>query len=335
MHFQTKNEETIMSTMTMEPELSVSDFLEPDLQLDERMEIVREDSGNKFDQIKERGRTPAKDLDAVKYYLKDIRSFPLLTFAEEQSLGKRIAEGDDRARKAMIESNLRLVVAVGKKYINRGLPFADILEEGNLGLIRAVEKFQYQRGLKFSTYAVWWIRQAIERAIVNQARIIRLPVHVAGMVHSYSATVRSLTQELGREPGLDEIAKKMGTSIDKVRSLSQVLRETYSLDMLIGDHEEDTLQSILEDEKASSPMEASDEIRKRKHIDEWLAELRDIEREVIELRFGLDGEKPRTLDSIGKALKITRERVRQIQEQALKKLRNITTTRTISLEEML
>jgi RNA polymerase nonessential primary-like sigma factor len=325
-----------MSTSTMERDLSVVDYLDAELQLDERVELPREEPEQELHQKKERGRTPAsKDLDAVKYYLKDIRVFPLLTFEEEQALGKRIAEGDRHARQAMIESNLRLVVSIGKKYINRGLPFADILEEGNLGLIRAVEKFQYQRGLKFSTYAVWWIRQAIERAIVNQARIIRLPVHVAGMVHAYSSTMRHLTQELGREPAVEEVAEKMDVSVEKVRSLSQVLRETYSLDMLIGDHEEDTLQSVLEDENTMSPMSASDDLRRRQFLNEWLGQLRDIERKVVELRFGMDGEKPRTLDSIGKALRITRERVRQIQEQALKKLKEITTARTINLEEML
>ena len=325
-----------MDSSTMERDLSVVEFLDTELQLEERMEIPREEPNQEPDQEKGRGRASvSKDLDAVKYYLKDIRTFPLLTFAEEQKLGKRIAEGDEDARKAMIESNLRLVVAIGKKYINRGLLFSDIIAEGNLGLIRAVEKFQYQRGLKFSTYAVWWIRQSIERAIVNQARVIRLPVHVAGMVHTYSSTMRHLTQDLGREPTVEEVAKKMGMSVEKVRSLSQVLRETYSLDMLIGDHEEDTLQSVLEDENALSPMSASDDFRRRKHINEWLDQLREIERKVIELRFGLDGEKPRTLDSIGKALRITRERVRQIQEQALRKLKETTTARTVTFEEML
>jgi len=325
-----------MGTLTTERDLSVTDFLDTELQLEDRVEIPREEPNQEPNQQKRRGSNPvSKDLDAVKYYLKDIRTFPLLTFAEEQTLGKRIVEGDDDARKAMIESNLRLVVAIGKKYINRGLPFSDIIEEGNLGLIRAVEKFQYQRGLKFSTYAVWWIRQAIERAIVNQARVIRLPVHVAGMVHAYSSTMRHLTQDLGREPTVEEVAEKMDVAVEKVRSLSQVLRETYSLDMLIGDHEEDTLQSVLEDENALSPMSASDDIRRRKHIDDWLDELREIERKVIELRFGLDGEKPHTLDNIGKALKITRERVRQIQEQALRKLKEITAARTVNFEEML
>jgi RNA polymerase nonessential primary-like sigma factor len=326
----------MMSTMTMERELSVADFLNAGNQFDERVDVTREEHSREPDSDAGKDRAPlSKDLDAVKYYLKDIRSYSLLTFAEEQALGKRIAEGDPEARQAMIESNLRLVVAVGKKYINRGLPFADIIEEGNLGLIRAAEKFQYQRGLKFSTYAVWWIRQAIERAIINQSRLIRLPVHVAGMVNAYSANMRHLTQELGREPSVEEVAEKMKVSVDKVRSLAQVLRETYSLDTLIGDHEDDTLQSVLEDENALSPMEVSDDVRRKKHINDWLDELKDIERKVIELRFGLDGEKPRTLDSIGKALKITRERVRQIQEQALRKLKDITTARTINFEEML
>lgn len=325
-----------MSAWAMEQELSVTDFLDGGLHRESRADQLKEEPEREQESEKAAGHAPAsKGLDTIKYYLKDIRSMPLLKFEEEQELGKRIAEGDDEARGKMIEANLRLVVAIGKKYINRGLPFADIIEEGNLGLIRAVEKFQYQRGLKFSTYAVWWIRQAIERAIVNQARIIRLPVHVAGMVHAYSAGVRHLTQELGREPSIEDIAEKMGITVEKARSLSQVLRETYSLDMLIGDHEEDTLQSVLQDENALSPMSASDDIRRRKHIDEWLEQLREIERKVIELRFGLDGEKPHTLDSIGKALRITRERVRQIQEQALRKLREITTSRTISFEEML
>ena len=257
-----------MGTWTMEQDVVGVDFPDTEPHQEEHVEYPKEEQNTGPDAIKGRGRTPAsKDLDAVKYYLKDIRSIPLLTFEEEQALGKRIAEGDEQARRAMIEANLRLVVAIGKKYINRGLPFADIIEEGNLGLIRAVEKFQYQRGLKFSTYAVWWIRQAIERAIVNQSRIIRLPVHVAGMVYTFSSTVRHLTQELGREPGVEEIATKMNESVEKVRSLSQVLRETYSLDMLIGDHEEDTLQSVLEDENSLSPMRASDDLRRRKHID--------------------------------------------------------------------
>jgi RNA polymerase nonessential primary-like sigma factor len=329
-------EEAHMSEWVMEQNLSVDEFVQSSLRRESFSEAPHETPLLEQEHSKEIGSNPApQGLDSVKYYLKDIRGISLLTFEEEQALGKRIAEGDESARAAMIEANLRLVVAIGKRYINRGLPFADILEEGNIGLIRAVEKFQYQRGFKFSTYAVWWIRQAIERAIVNQARVIRLPVHVAGMVHTYSSTVRQLTQTLGHEPSLEDIAKKMKVSVERARNLSLVLRETYSLDMLIGDHEDDTLQNVLKDVNALSPENTSDDLRRREYIDEWLSQLGDVERTVIELRFGLDGENPRTLDSIGKELKITRERVRQIQEQALKKLKTITRERTVTFEEMM
>jgi RNA polymerase sigma factor RpoS len=276
-----------------------------------------------------------RGLDAIKYYLKEIRKTPLLTFEQEQELAKRIARGDADARARMIEANLRLVVAIGKKYINRGLPFSDIIEEGNLGLIRAVEKFQYEKGFKFSTYASWWIKQAIERAIVNQTRTIRLPVHIAEIVNSYMRAMRQLTQQLGREPQIEEIAKKMRVSVDKARSISQVVRETYSLDMLIGDQEEDTLKDILQDTNALSPANFSDDIRRREHIDEWLTQLSVSERKVIEMRFGLNDGEPKTLDSIGKEFGITRERVRQIETQALNKLRAITKRKKIDLEGML
>jgi RNA polymerase nonessential primary-like sigma factor len=282
------------------------------------------------------GERPAQTgLDAIKYYLKEIRKIPLLTFDPEQELGKRTAQGDQEARARMIEANLRLVVAIGKKYINRGLPFSDIIEEGNLGLIRAVEKFQYERGFKFSTYASWWIRQAVERAIVNQSRIIRLPVHIAEIVHAHMRAVRQLTQELGREPHVEEIAAKMGSSPEKVRSISQILRETYSLDMLVGDQEEDTLKELLQDTNAVSPASFSDDISRKKQINEWLAQLSMSEHKVIEMRFGLKGGEAQTLDSIGKEFGITRERVRQIEVQALKKLRAITKLKKISLEVML
>jgi RNA polymerase sigma factor RpoS len=276
-----------------------------------------------------------KGLDAIKYYLKEIRRTPLLTFEQEQSLAKLIAQGDQDARARMIEANLRLVVAIGKKYINRGLPFSDIIEEGNLGLIRAVEKFQYQRGFKFSTYASWWIKQSIERAIVNQTRTIRLPVHIAEIVNSYMRANRQLTQKLGRDPSAEEVAKKMKVTVDKVRSISQVVRETYSLDMLIGDQEEDTLKDILQDTNALSPASFSDDIRRREHIDDWLKQLSVSEKKVVEMRFGLNDGEPMTLDSIGKEFGITRERVRQIETQALNKLRAITKRKKIDLEGML
>ncbi len=315
--------------------------------VDDRMEA--EPYGDENEENGERAVTPPAEsseaesdsgagqrgLDAIKYYLKEIRKTPLLTFEQEQELAKRIEKGDQEARARMIEANLRLVVAIGKKYINRGLQFSDIIEEGNLGLIRAVEKFQYQRGFKFSTYASWWIKQAIERAIVNQTRTIRLPVHIAEIVNAYLRSVRQLTQSLGREPQIEEIAKKMKVTVEKVRSISQVVRETYSLDMLIGEQEEDTLKDILQDNNAVSPASLSDEIRRREHIDEWLQQLSVSERKVIELRFGLKDGEPKTLDSIGKEFGITRERVRQIETQALSKLRAITKRKNIDLEGML
>jgi RNA polymerase sigma factor RpoS len=305
-----------------------------------RDEVEEKDAQDKLNQKEEyggddEGGSSQKGLDAIKYYLKEIRKTPLLTFEQEQSLAKKIAQGDQDARARMIEANLRLVVAIGKKYINRGLPFSDIIEEGNLGLIRAVEKFQYQRGFKFSTYASWWIKQSIERAIVNQTRTIRLPVHIAEIVNSYMRATRQLTQKLGRDPSIEEVAKKMTVTVDKVRSISQVVRETYSLDMLIGDQEEDTLKDILQDTSALSPASVSDDIRRREHIDDWLKQLSVSEKKVVEMRFGLNDGEPMTLDSIGKEFGITRERVRQIETQALNKLRAITKRKKIDLEGML
>jgi RNA polymerase nonessential primary-like sigma factor len=320
-----------------ERERSVDDLMGAEPYGEEDTEKEEDSKENRADESSETSESGSgqKGLDAIKYYLKEIRKTPLLTFEQEQALAKRIAEGDQEARAKMIEANLRLVVAIGKKYINRGLQFSDIIEEGNLGLIRAVEKFQYQRGFKFSTYASWWIKQAIERAIVNQTRTIRLPVHIAEIVNSYLRASRQLTQSLGRDPQIEEIAKRMKVTVEKVRSISQVVRETYSLDMLIGDQEEDTLKDILQDTNAVSPATFSDEIRRREYIDEWLQQLSVSERKVIEMRFGfVDGE-PKTLDSIGKEFGITRERVRQIETQALNKLRAITKRKKIELEEML
>jgi len=321
-----------------ERERSVDDLMGAEPYSEESEEKEEEGRGSGTEESAEAasdGGSGQKGLDAIKYYLKEIRKTPLLTFEQEQELAKRIAQGDQEARAKMIEANLRLVVAIGKKYINRGLQFSDIIEEGNLGLIRAVEKFQYQRGFKFSTYASWWIKQAIERAIVNQTRTIRLPVHIAEIVNSYLRATRQLTQSLGRDPQIEEIAKRMKVTVEKVRSISQVVRETYSLDMLIGDQEEDTLKDILQDNNALSPATFSDEIRRREYIDEWLQQLSVSERKVIEMRFGfVDGE-PKTLDSIGKEFGITRERVRQIETQALNKLRAITKRKKIDLEEML
>ncbi|HXY53539.1 MAG TPA: sigma-70 family RNA polymerase sigma factor [Nitrospirota bacterium] len=263
-------------------------------------------------------------IEVITYYLKEIRKTPLLTFDEEQQLGQRIEQGDQEARTQMIEANLRLVVAIGRRYINRGLPFSDIIEEGNIGLIRAVDKFQYRMGHKFSTYALWWIRQSIERAIVNQTKIIRLPVHVAELVHRYTRAVRKLTQELGREPEMDEIALRMDANIDKIRSVSRLVRDILSLDALIGDSTEDTVGDMIPDAHALSPEHLSDEISRRNRIDMWLTHLPADERSVVEMRFGLDGADPMTLDCIGRKFGVTRERVRQIETKAIERLKGIT-----------
>jgi RNA polymerase nonessential primary-like sigma factor len=273
--------------------------------------------------------------DSLKYYLKDIRKAPLLTFAEEQELGKRTAAGDPDARAKMIESNLRLVVAIAKKYVNRGLSFSDVIAEGNLGLIRAVEKFDYRKGFKFSTYASWWIRQFIERAFVNQLSTIRLPVHVAEVVNHYKRTTTFLTRELEREPTMVEIAKQMKISVEKARGISQVVRETVSLDTIIGDRDEDTLKDVLKDAEAVPPDIRSENIRRREQVMGWLSKLTESERHVIERRFGLNDGEPMTLDGIGRQYKITRERVRQIENKALNKLRSITREENIALEGVL
>jgi RNA polymerase primary sigma factor len=273
--------------------------------------------------------------DSLRLYLREMGKVQLLTAAEEVSLAKRIERHDMAAKRKLIEANLRLVVSIAKRYTGSPVPFQDLIQEGNLGLIRAVEKFQYERGFKFSTYASWWIKQSIERAIVNQTRTIRLPVHIAEIVNSYMRANRQLTQKLGRDPSPEEVAKKMKVTVDKVRSISQVVRETYSLDMLIGDQEEDTLKDILQDTNALSPASFSDDIRRREHIDDWLKQLSVSEKKVVEMRFGLNDGEPMTLDSIGKEFGITRERVRQIETQALNKLRAITKRKKIDLEGML
>lgn len=279
--------------------------------------------------------TPSKASDVISFYLKEMRKMPLLTFEQEQELAKRVAAGDLEARSKMIEANLRLVVSIGKRFINRGLPFSDIIEEGNIGLIRAVEKFEYKRGFRFSTYATWWIRQAIERAIVNKVRTIRLPVHVSEEVYRYSLTEKKLKQQLRRNPYPEEIAEAMHLSIEKVRMYSQVSRKTHSLDVIVMDNGDETLRENLADDRAPSPESECDAVSRRKQIDEWISELSDAERKVIELRYGLNDDSPWTLHSIGKRFGITRERVRQIEKKAIDSIRKQTKMRNMELSDVL
>ena len=273
--------------------------------------------------------------DAIKLYLKEIRVSSLLSFEEEQDLAHRVARGDEDARKRMIEANLRLVVNIGKRYINRGLPFSDIIEEGNIGLIKAVEKFKPEKGFRFSTYASWWIKQSIERALVNQTRTIRLPVHISEVINTFVKVVRRLIQNLKREPTTEEIAAEMNYTPDQVKDIMQLIRKTNSLDTPIGNKEEGSLKDLIEDEGSLSPAKVTEGIIRHEQIIEWLKYLTENEKKVISLRFGLEDGEAQTLEVIGKEFGLTRERVRQIEASALNKLRFITKRKDIDMDNIL
>ncbi len=273
--------------------------------------------------------------DTVRSYLKDIRKAALLTFEQEQDLGKRVVEGDFHAREQMIEANLRLVVSIGKRYMHRGLSFSDVIEEGNLGLIKSVEKFDYSKGFRFSTYASWWIRQYIERAIINQGSLIRLPVHVVERLNRFLSEQERVGQELGREPRPDEMAARLKVPEADVLELKQLIRTTYSLDSPLNDRTDTFLRDIIRDPHGPSPAEAAEGIQRREEIMLWMKGLTDREQRVITLRFGLDGEDEQTLEAIGRELDLTRERVRQIENEALGKLRATIEGKTMTSADFL
>jgi len=273
--------------------------------------------------------------DSIRIYLDEIRKTRLLSAEEELELAKRVSEGDEEARCHMIESNLRLVVNIAKRYMNRGLPLLDLIEEGNMGLIRAVEKFDYERGFRFSTYATWWIRQAIERAIVNQARIIRLPVHVSEDITTVLKAERKLVQELGRDPTAEDVAERLNLPLNKVQYIYQLVKRTSSIETPIGEDDDQELMDLIQDEKAIMPSEQIEEKKRLTLVMSWLDELLDNEREIIILRFGLDDGEPKTLESIGQRYGVTRERIRQIEASALRKLRRITLKLQVGLDEIL
>jgi len=283
----------------------------------------------------EEGAPYSEGSDLLRLYLKEISRSPLLSKEEERDLAKRIGEGNQEARQKMIEANLRLVVNIGKRYMNRGLPLPDILEEGNLGLIKAVEKFRYEKGYKFSTYASWWIRQAIERALINQSRTVRVPVHISDSINNYVKAVRCLLQRLGREPSIEEIAEEMKSSTDKVRELQQMVRNIYSLDAPLTDKGEGSLKDIIEDSISSSPAEITENIMRHEQIFDWLQLLSENEKRVISMRFGLEDGEPKTLEIIGQVFGVTRERIRQIESSALKKLRFVIRNKKVRPETIL
>jgi len=260
--------------------------------------------------------------DPVRMYLKDIGKIPLLDPDREMMLAEKVSDGDESAKNELIESNLRLVVSIAKKYVGKGMYFLDLIQEGNLGLIKAVEKFDHTKGYKFSTYATWWIRQAITRAIADQARTIRIPVHMVETIHRVSRTSRQLLQEYGREPTVDEIAERLGMSSDKVREIMKTAQEPVSLETPIGEEDDSHLGDFLPDETTPTPAEAVSYQLLREQLNKVLHTLTEREEKVIKLRFGLDDGRPRTLEEVGKEFNITRERIRQIEAKALRKLKH-------------
>ncbi|MBQ4149499.1 MAG: RNA polymerase sigma factor RpoD, partial [Clostridium sp.] len=260
--------------------------------------------------------------DPVRMYLKEIGKVPLLSAEEEIEYARRMDEGDEEARKRLAEANLRLVVSIAKRYVGRGMQFLDLIQEGNLGLLKAVEKYDYKKGFKFSTYATWWIRQAITRSIADQARTIRIPVHMVETINRLVRTSRQLLQELGREPKPEEIAERMEISVDRVREIMKISQDPVSLETPIGEEEDSHLGDFIQDDNVEVPIDAATSKLLHEQLMEALSTLTEREQKVLRLRFGLDDGKPRTLEEVGREFDVTRERIRQIEAKALRKLRH-------------
>ena len=267
--------------------------------------------------------------DPVRMYLKEIGKVPFLTAEEEIDLAKRMEQGDEEAKKRLAEANLRLVVSIAKRYVGRGMLFLDLIQEGNLGLIKAVEKFDYRKGYKFSTYATWWIRQAITRAIADQARTIRIPVHMVETINKEIRVSRQLLQELGREPTPEEIAEEMNISVDRVREILKISQEPVSLETPIGEEEDSHLGDFIQDDNVPAPADAAANTMLKEQLEEVLGTLTEREQKVLRLRFGLDDGRARTLEEVGKEFNVTRERIRQIEAKALRKLRHPSRSRKL------
>ncbi|MDY4693911.1 MAG: RNA polymerase sigma factor RpoD [Blautia sp.] len=267
--------------------------------------------------------------DPVRMYLKEIGKVPLLSAEEEIELAKKMEQGDENAKKRLAEANLRLVVSIAKRYVGRGMLFLDLIQEGNLGLIKAVEKFDYRKGYKFSTYATWWIRQAITRAIADQARTIRIPVHMVETINKLIRVSRQLLQELGREPTPEEIAEEMDMSVDRVREILKISQEPVSLETPIGEEEDSHLGDFIQDDNVPVPADAAAFTLLKEQLVEVLNTLTDREQKVLRLRFGLDDGRARTLEEVGKEFNVTRERIRQIEAKALRKLRHPSRSRKL------
>jgi RNA polymerase primary sigma factor len=316
--------------VTSEEILDAFPMLEQDIEGLEKLYEKLEREGIEFKERKEFLDTeeweslPEAKVDAVQVYLKEISRYPPLSPEEEKELAKRIEKGDKEARQKLVKANLRLVVSIAKKYIGRSshLSFLDLIQEGNLGLFRAVEKFDWRKGYKFSTYATWWIRQAISRALADQARTVRIPVHMVELLSKYNQVKRKLTQDLGREPTAEEVASEMGIEAEKIYSLMKISQSSVSLETPVGEDEEDSLLGeFIADEKTPPPSMEAARALLRERLTEILKDLNERERKIIAMRFGLEGEKTHTLEEVGKAFGVTRERIRQIESKALEKIR--------------
>ncbi len=319
---QASGREAVGDGTSAERVLTDSDELDDE---DEREDEEAGDVRARLRELKqaEAGLSVDPSLDSLRLYLRSIGRVPLLTAEEEVSLAKRIERGDISAKQHMVEANLRLVVSIAKGYVGRGLTFLDLIQEGSLGLIRAVEKFDYRRGYKFSTYATWWIRQAVSRALADKARTIRIPVHMVERLNKLISAERMLIQQLGREPTPDEIASELECEVREVRDVLRLAQQPISLEKPMGEEDDSALGDFVEDVSAESPFEIASEALRRENITRVLASLPRREREVLELRYGIVGGRARTLEEVGRAFNITRERVRQIENRTLKKLQTL------------
>ena len=298
------------------------DLLPDDFEEEPDLEDLKEVENLKLDEITDASFEGISVDDPVRMYLREIGKIPLLTFDEELELAKRILEGDEEAKQKLAESNLRLVVSIAKKYVGRGMLFLDLIQEGNMGLIKAVEKFDYTKGFKFSTYATWWIRQAITRAIADQARTIRIPVHMVETINKLIRTSRNLLQQMGREPTPEEIAKEMEIPVEKVVEIQKIAQDPVSLETPIGEEEDSHLGDFIQDEDSPAPHDAASYTLLKEQLEEVMNTLTPREAKVLKLRFGLEDGKSRTLEEVGKEFNVTRERIRQIEAKALRKLRH-------------
>lgn len=299
------------------------DLLQDD-EIDEEPDVedLKEVENLKLDEITDTSYEGINVDDPVRMYLREIGKIPLLTYEEELDLAKKVLDGDEEAKQKLAESNLRLVVSIAKKYVGRGMLFLDLIQEGNMGLIKAVEKFDYTKGFKFSTYATWWIRQAITRAIADQARTIRIPVHMVETINKLIRTSRHLLQQLGREPTQEEIAEEMEMPVEKVMEIQKIAQDPVSLETPIGEEDDSHLGDFIKDEDSPEPQDSAAYTLLKEQLEEVMSTLTPREAKVLKLRFGLEDGKARTLEEVGKEFKVTRERIRQIEAKALRKLRH-------------